>query len=291
VLVTTNVTATSGCIGNTAQVQGAHEDPNADNNQASARVCVEPPPPGSFDLEVEKRASVTRPVVGQPVTYRIVVTNNGPGAAPEAKVTDTFNSRATVVSVRSSQGSCSRRIPITCELGAIAAGESVTITMVIKPRETGRARNAASATSCCGTDTTPNNNMDTVDVNVRKVQLKVTKVASSSSVRAGETLNYRIRVSNPSKGEARNVKVCDRLPSGMSFVSSSPKAKRSGGQRCWRIKSLKAGKSETFRVTVRTAKGANGRKVNRATVNSGDVQPAIARRPVRVRGVATPVTG
>jgi uncharacterized repeat protein (TIGR01451 family) len=290
VLVTANVTATSGCILNTARVQGSHVDPNADNNQASAQTCVDPPPDPRFDLDVDKRASTGRVVVGQRLTYTIVVRNNGPNAAPNAKVTDTFNSRATVVSVSTTAGSCTKKIPITCELGTIAAGDSVTITVVIKPRVSGRARNAASATGD-GTDTTPDNNMDTVDKTVRKVTLKVTKVASSTSVQAGDTLNYRIRVSNPSKGEARNAKVCDRPPSGMSFVNSTPKAKRSRGQRCWTVKSLKAGKSRTFRVTMRMADGANGRKVNRATVNAADAKAATARSPVRVRGVATPVTG
>jgi uncharacterized repeat protein (TIGR01451 family) len=290
VLVTANVTATSGCIPNTARVQGSHEDPNADNNQASAQVCVEPPVDPRFDLAVSKRASSGRVVVGQRVTYTIVVTNNGPDAAPNAKITDTFNKPATLVSVSTPQGTCTERIPITCELGTIAARASVRITVVIKPRVSGRARNAASATGD-GTDTTPDNNIDTVDKTVRKVPLRISKVAASTSVQAGGTVNYRIRVSNPSKGEARNVKVCDRPASGMSFVSSTPKAKRSRGQRCWTIKSLKAGKSRTFRVTMRMADGANGRKVNRATVNGADAKAATARRPIQVRGVATPVTG
>jgi len=292
VLVTVNVTATSGCIPNTARVQGAHEDPNADNNQASARVCVEQRAEPRFDLEVDKRVNVRRPRIGQRVTYRIVVTNNGPDAAPEAKVTDTYNARATVVSVRTPQGSCTRRMPITCELGRIEAGDSVTIRVVIKPRETGRHRNAASATSCCGTDTTPGNNIDTTDTRVRKVTLRISKVASRSSVQAGERFSYRIRVRNPTKGEARNVRVCDRLPSGLRYVSSKPRARRSGGQRCWTIKRLGARKSKTFRVTVRAARGANGRLTNRATANSRDARArARARHRIRVLGVATPVTG
>jgi uncharacterized repeat protein (TIGR01451 family) len=293
VLVTANTHGTAGCLTNTARVRGAHEDPDPANNQASAQVCVPPPPtspPATFDLDVEKRASVSRPVVGQPVRYRIVVTNNGPDATPNAKVTDTFNNRATVVSVRTTAGSCTKAIPITCELGTIASGASVRITVVIKPREKGRARNAASATGE-GNDSTPDNNMGTADVRVRKVALRVSKVASNSSVQAGGTLSYRIRVRNPSKGEARRVKVCDRLPSGLSFVSSTPRAKRSGSQRCWTIKRLKAGKRRTFRVTVRAARGANGRKVNRATLRSPDIKPAVARRPVVVRGARPGVTG
>jgi uncharacterized repeat protein (TIGR01451 family) len=293
VLVTVNVTATNGCIPNTARVQGARQDPTPENNQASAQVCVEvpPTPPGTFDLEVNKRVNISRPYVGQLVTYRVVVSNNGPDAAPAAKLTDTYNNRAKLVSVRTTQGSCVKRMPVTCDLGRIESGASVTVTVAIRPLEAGRARNAASATSCCGTDRVPDNNLDTVDINVRKVTVRLSKVASRSTVRAGETFSYRIRVRNPTKGQARKVKVCDRLPSGLRYVSSAPRAKRQGGQRCWTIKTLSAGKSRTFRVTVRAANGANGRKTNTATVSSPDVRAARARDAVRVLGVATPVTG
>jgi uncharacterized repeat protein (TIGR01451 family) len=189
------------------------------------------------------------------------------------------------------QGTCTRELPITCELGRIESGSSVTVTMVIVPLESGRQRNAASATSCCGTDGTPNNNMDTADITAQRIPLRVTKVASSASVQAGSTVNYRIRVSNPSRGTARDVRVCDRLPSGLSFVSSSPRARRSGSQRCWTVDSLAAGKSRAFRVTVRAARGTSGRKVNRATVSAAGVRPATARRPVVVRGGQAGVTG
>jgi uncharacterized repeat protein (TIGR01451 family) len=294
VVVTVNVTATSGCITNVARTQGSRQDPDADDNQASAQVCVPTVPPvlpPTFDLAVDKRANVSRPVVGQRVTYRVVVRNNGPGAAPEAKLTDTFNNRATVVSVRTTQGTCTRELPITCELGRIESGASVTVTMVIVPLESGRQRNAASATSCCGTDGTPGNNMDEADINAQKIALRISKTVSSSTVRAGETFSYRIVVRNPSKGTARDVRVCDRLPSGLSFVRSAPSSRRSGSQRCWTIGSLAAGKSRSFRMTVRAASGASGNKVNRATLSSPDIKPATARRPVRVVGGLPGVTG
>jgi hypothetical protein len=90
---------------------------------------------------------------------------------------------------------------------------------------------------------------------------------------------------------ARNVRVCDRPSSGLRLVSSKPRARRSGSQRCWRIKRLGARKSRTYRVTARAARGANGRLVNRATGTSPDARQATARAGVRVRGAATPVTG
>jgi uncharacterized repeat protein (TIGR01451 family) len=297
VLVTANLTASaatcgSGSVTNTARVQGAHEDPNPDNNQASAQICGDPPPDPRFDLSSTKTMVTKGKIyVGQTVTYRIVVANKGPDAAPGAKMTDTLNAPATLVSVETTAGSCTDAIPVTCSLGTIAAGDSVTITMKVKHREASKGQTNAASVTGEGTDLVPGDNIDKITKTVRKVTLKVTKVASSRTVSAGGRVSYTIRVKNTSKGVARNVKTCDRLPSGMAFTSATPKAKKSQGQRCWTAKTLKAGQTKSYKVTVRVASGANGNKVNRASVRSPDVKPAIARRPVRVRGVATPVTG
>jgi uncharacterized repeat protein (TIGR01451 family) len=285
----------SGSLTNAATVTGDQRDPNPSDNMATATVTVPSPPTQAqaqapADLSVTKRANRSTVTVGQRLSYTVVVTNNGPAAAQDVKVTDTVSRRASVISVSATAGSCTDSIPITCSLGTLESGASVTITVVIKPRASGRARNAASATGS-GTDSNPDNNLDTVDVNVRKVALRLSKVAGRSSARAGETIGYRIRVRNPTKGEARDVRVCDRLPSGLAYVSSQPAARGSGRQRCWTIKSLKAGKSRTFRITVRAAKGANGREVNRAILSSRDSKRLRAKDPVRVLGAATPVTG
>jgi uncharacterized repeat protein (TIGR01451 family) len=77
--------------------------------------------------------------------------------------------------------------------------------------------------------------------NVRKVTLKVRKVASRTSVHAGATVTYTIKVTNTSKGQARDVKTCDQFPSGIADVSSTPKAELSKGQHCWTAKLFKAG--------------------------------------------------
>jgi uncharacterized repeat protein (TIGR01451 family) len=294
VLVTVNVTGTPGCITNTARVRGAREDPTPDNNQDSAQVCVPvlpPPPPPPFDLVVTKTANDRSLFIGQRVTYRVVVRNNGPGAAPDVRLTDTLNAPVTVVSARSTAGSCERRIPMACELGTIAAGQSVTITIVAKHRESGcRQRNAASATGN-GTDTNPANNLDVVDVCVRKVRLQLSKVASREVVRGGETFTYRIRVRNPTKGEARNSRLCDRLPSGLRYVSSQPRAQVSGRQQCWTISLLKAGEIRTFRVRVRAAPGASGRKTNTATLTGPDTRRLRANDTVRLNPLPDRPTG
>lgn len=297
VLVTATVTAPPGSCGasainNRATTTSDNEETNSSDNTASAQICTTPPLPSPpYDLVVTKTASDRSILVGERVTYRVVVRNNGPATASNVRLTDTLNAPVTVVSVRSTQGRCERQIPMGCQLGTIAAGRSVTITIVAKHLQPGNGqRNAASATGD-GTDSNPSNNLDTVDVNVSRIRLQLTKVASREVVRGGQTFSYAIRVRNPTKGEARDVKVCDRLPSGLRYVSSSPRAKVSGRQQCWTIKLLAAGKSRTFRITVRAASGASGRKTNTATVTSPDVRTVRARDAVRLVPLADRPTG
>jgi uncharacterized repeat protein (TIGR01451 family) len=242
------------------------------------------PPAEPFDLTVTKTANDKRVSVGQPVTYKIVVANRGAAAAPEVELTDTLNAPIGVDSVKTTAGSCSKRIPMRCSLGTIAAGAKVTITVVVKHKRAGcRLRNAASATGA-GADADPANNLDTVDVCATKVRLRLSKLADGSTVTAGGLMSYTITITNPTKGVARNVRTCDRLPAGLVYVSSKSKAKLRGGAWCWDARAIGPGKSRNYRITVRALRGASGSKVNRATVSgNGQVKAARAKRAVQVR--------
>jgi uncharacterized repeat protein (TIGR01451 family) len=293
VLVTAHASATPRSIVNTATISGVQSETDPDDNSDSATVTVppapapptpQPPEASPFDLVVTKAASKRRVAVGQRVKYRVVVANRGPAAAPDVRLTDTLNAPVSVMSVKTSAGSCRRRIPMRCSLGTIASGGRVTIAVVARHRGTGcRQRNAASATGA-GTDADPASNLTTVGLCAAKARLRLSKVADRRAVRAGDRIAYTIRVANPSMRTARNVRICDRLPAGLVYVGSRSRARLRGGAWCWRAKRLAAGASKRYRITVRALPGARGRKVNRATVNGvGDVRAARTTRAVRVR--------
>jgi uncharacterized repeat protein (TIGR01451 family) len=294
ILLTAEVTGTAsgaGCIGsnsvtNAVSVTGDKTEINTSDNDDSSTICVTPGPDPKFDLVVDKTANHSTITAGKTVTYTIVEINKGPDAAPSADLVDTFNARGTVVSVKTTQGSCTKVLPLNCSFGTIPAGGKVTITVVVRPQTTGcKERNAVSVTAA-GTDTNPANNLDTVDLCV-KVTLRLSKVADSTSVTAGGTIHYTIRATNPSKYEVRNVSVCDTLPSGLSYVSSTPRAKLSKGRQCWTISSLKAHKSKTFKLTVRALNGASGSKTNRVTASGDGIRTKHAKRSVHVLGKKT----
>jgi uncharacterized repeat protein (TIGR01451 family) len=231
---------------------------------------------------VTKTANTKTASVGQPVRYTIVVANRGPGAAPGASLTDTLNVPARLVSVKTTAGTCEKRLPLRCSFGTLAAGAKATVTVLAEPERSGcRQRNGASATGV-GTDAAPADNLDAVDVCARKVALRLSKVAARSTVHAGGLLTYSIRVTNPTRGKARNVKTCDRLPAGLVYVGSRSKAKLTGGSYCWTAKALAAGKSRRYRITVRVLSSARGSTTNHATATGGESRTRKDRAAIRV---------
>jgi uncharacterized repeat protein (TIGR01451 family) len=296
VLVTADVAATPGAVTNTATVSGAELDGDLGDNTASATVSVPaapqppapapvptPPAPQPFDLVVTKTANDKHVSVGQPVTYEIVVANRGPATAPGVKLTDTLTGPVRIRSVRTTAGTCSRRIPMRCSLGDIAARGKVTVRVVarhLRPRCP--ERNAASATAA-GTDAGPASNLDTVRVCATRIRLRLSKTADRRAVVAGGRVAYTIRVTNPSAATARNIRTCDHLPAGLVYVRASSKPRLGGGAWCWTADKIGPGKSRRYRITARVLPGVTGIKINRASAGgAGQVRGARAERAVKI---------
>jgi uncharacterized repeat protein (TIGR01451 family) len=284
VVLTGNAPATGGtCVTNGATVDGQQHDPEAANNTSTVTTCTTPLPPGPANVTIDKTVSAPRVTVGETVSFRMVARNNGPGVAVNAKVDDNLPSRLDARTASSEQGTCSvAGNRIHCELGTMAVGQEVTITVRARAIRSGRATNTATVDSeSCSTHPCDE---DPARVTIVKPKLRLSKAVDQRTLRAGETTNYTIRVSNPSDVRVSNVRTCDRLPAGLVYVSSKPTARLTGGQHCWTVRQLAAGASRTYRVVVRALRGTDGRRVNTATATSPDARRAQARRAVRVIG-------
>jgi uncharacterized repeat protein (TIGR01451 family) len=77
------------------------------------------------------------------LTYTIVVGNNGPDAATQVTLADPLPAGTSFISVSTTQGSCTGGVLISCNLGTIAKGQSVTITLVVRANQAGTLTNTA----------------------------------------------------------------------------------------------------------------------------------------------------
>lgn len=113
------------------------------------------------DLGIDKSDSADPVVRGGAFSYTLVVTNFGPGIASSVQLTDSLPGSVRFVSVSSTSGSCSQADgAVTCSLGDLPSGASVTITIDVTARRTGTAANTAHVSSAAP-DPNPANNTDT----------------------------------------------------------------------------------------------------------------------------------
>jgi uncharacterized repeat protein (TIGR01451 family) len=118
------------------------------------------------DLVLAKSDSPDPVTQGSNLTYAIQVQNNA-APATGVVVTDTLPARVDFVSATPSQGTpCVRSgDTVTCNLGAMAAGATATVTIVVQPKRTGTISNTAVVAST-PPDTNAANNSDTESTTV-----------------------------------------------------------------------------------------------------------------------------
>jgi uncharacterized repeat protein (TIGR01451 family) len=106
-------------------------------------------PTATSDLKVEVTDAPDPVAVGGDVTYTVKVSNTGQGAAPGVILHSVLPAGVAASSATPTQGACSTLA--SCELGAIAAGASATVTVVAKPGSAG----TVSSTFWAETDNDP----------------------------------------------------------------------------------------------------------------------------------------
>jgi uncharacterized repeat protein (TIGR01451 family) len=128
----------SGVVNNTASVITTNDG----SDESSASTCIE----GLADLQITKVGSPATQDVPPPykqITWTMVVTNNGPSPDTNVQVGDPMPINQTYVSSQTTKGTCTGGAILSCSLGTLQVGESVTITLVTQPTSTGKQTNTA----------------------------------------------------------------------------------------------------------------------------------------------------
>ncbi len=262
-----------GTLDNTVTVTSTTPDPDLGNNVASTSTPTIP----EADLSVVKTGPATV-VAGTQATYTVVVTNNGPSDAVNASVTDVLPPEATLVSaVPSGSGAC---VALTCTWSKIAAGTSVSITIVAKIAASATDQstiiNRATATSPTP-DPNPNNNTDDHPVIVdTSADMSITKRLTTGPLVPGTSERYELVVTNSGPSDAQSVVVSDTLPSGLTATAATTTAGTCGHDgvtvTC-NLGTVAVGGVVTISVLVNVASGVTGNVTNTATVTSPTKDP------------------
>ncbi len=97
------------------------------------------------DLQIQKTVSSDPAWAGQPLTYTLTITNQGPTTAPNVVMIDILSTKAFYLS---DDGGCEiLEVALVCQLGSMTLDRTRTIQVVVAPMQTGTLVNQAVVTS------------------------------------------------------------------------------------------------------------------------------------------------
>jgi uncharacterized repeat protein (TIGR01451 family) len=232
---------------------------------------------GAADLSIVKSAAPTTAILGANQTYELAVTNTGPDAAENVRVTDVLPSGLTFVSASPECALVSATVACTVPSIASGATRTFTVTAKVDAAPSGLLSNTATVASDVR-DPDPSDNTSTVAVPVeRRADLSITKTASARTVAPNGQVLYTLVVRNDGPSDATGVTVVDAPSSGLTLLSADAGA----GATCdvvadratCQVGTVAAGATAQVLVTARTSGTALGDLTNRATVAGDEPDP------------------
>jgi uncharacterized repeat protein (TIGR01451 family) len=160
---------TPGVLTNRSTVSANEFDPDTTNNALSQQTTVNAAPAAATaDLTVTHSPTPpNRARPGATFNYTLNVSNGGPQPATSVVLKDALSTTMVLQGVVPTQGTCSNSVAagaaggtVTCNLGTIAAGTTVSVVFVILTPAVGDATDAATVTSA-EADPVPGNNSQT----------------------------------------------------------------------------------------------------------------------------------
>ncbi|WP_166787244.1 MULTISPECIES: S-layer family protein [unclassified Cryobacterium] len=271
---------------NSATVSARTFDPLLGNNTASATNTVTT----SADLGITKLASGVF-AAGDTATWTIDVTNAGPSTSVgPITVTDTLPGHLSAVSVTGTGWTCTTAAtPVSCVSAgglALSATSRLTVTATIDSDFTGSLTNTVAVTGTTP-DPNPANNSSAPTTPVGSATtLSIAKTLQDAQLVPGTDATYRFVVANTGRADARNVRIADALPNGLTFVRLA--AGTPGAWTCTETSTtpstigcvltgtLKpgAGATQTVDVVVAVPSGLTGSVVNTATAGADNAPDA-----------------
>jgi uncharacterized repeat protein (TIGR01451 family) len=270
-------TAAGTIVTNRATVAGDQPDPDSANNTASARTEVA----ASADLSLTKAATPTPVDAGAPLTYTLDVTNHGPSTAAAVRVTDPLPSGLTLTSATASRGTCAGGPPIECNLGALANGEQIVVTIVatvspsLNPSITPVLTNTAGVSSSTDDPDPLNNTASATTPTAVQADISVIKEGPPTEI-AGNRMVYTVVVTNNGPSDAQDVAITDPMPVGLSTISAAPSQGSCSGDAVitCNLPILVSGARITVRLAVQVSPAAGGEMItNTAAAQSTTPDP------------------
>jgi uncharacterized repeat protein (TIGR01451 family) len=160
--IVTLVDTTDKMIVNVADVISQIHDPNLSNNHCENLTTVPP----EADLVITVKPGVKTVTVGEEVTYKVTVKNQGPDTAENTRATIKLPNSLKLLGFKPSRGTYNPRTGIW-DIGDLAPGEEVTLLLYTKALQSGTIVVEASV-KCDTYETDLSNNHDSAEILVKE---------------------------------------------------------------------------------------------------------------------------
>ncbi|MCL2812054.1 MAG: Cna B-type domain-containing protein, partial [Clostridia bacterium] len=228
-------------------------------------------------LDIAKTAGNLNPRMGEAVTYRLTVTNNGTGPARNVIVADALAQGLTFISAtpqfESDGDALWNGSEVTWDIPMILPGASATLNVLVRVNAEVGARipNTAKITGEFGKEF-DDPIEDDEEILVSEPLFIITKVTDKAEAYVGDTVQYTISVTNAS-ADAMNIVIRDQVPDPLVdlTVDSSHQVWMNGNDIDWTIPALAKDQSVTLTITGRIDPSTNATSItNVAQIVSED---------------------
>lgn len=203
----------------------------------------------SADIAVSQAVSGGPYYNGQAITYTVTVRNNGPITATNSAIQYTLPAGMTLVSTSPATGTYNSANN-TWTIPSLANNASTTLTVVARPTTTGSFTTTATRTGGATADNNTVNNTASTTITVNpSADVAVTNTVPAGNYYVGNTVTYTVGVTNNGPNNLTNVSITDKLPAGVTFVSSSANSNYNVATGVWTIPTLNAGSTLNMTLT------------------------------------------
>jgi uncharacterized repeat protein (TIGR01451 family) len=185
-------------------------------------------------------------VVGELLKYQLEVTNVGSVEAVDVLLTNTLPDG---LAFSDSQPTTPGNNPLSWKLGAIAAGQTRRVTYQVIAEKAGTWSTQARATAQAGVPAAD----ATTTIAVGEPKLTVVKTGPARRL-VNRPATYQITISNPGTIALTGVRVIDKIPADITFLSANGGGQRVADQVQWDLGAIPAGGRKVVQMVVRSGK-------------------------------------